>query len=105
METTRELTDAATIAERVSRTLMAAASIPEFEPGSVPVSEAAKVFGKDPCWVRAGIINGWLPIGNATIAGEKVKDINQKVEGKKMNFYISPKLLWEMTGYVWRGTV
>lgn len=24
---------------------------------------AAKVYGKDPEWIRAGIISGWLPIG------------------------------------------
>ena len=38
----------------------------KFPQGSVPVSVAAKVFGKDPSWVRAGIISGWLPIGKAT---------------------------------------
>ena len=27
--------------------------------GSVPVSFAATVYGKDPCWVRAGIIVGY----------------------------------------------
>lgn len=30
----------------------------KFPQGSVPVSVAAKVFGKDPSWVRAGIISG-----------------------------------------------
>lgn len=29
-----------------------------FGPGSVPVAVAARVFGKDACWVRAGIITG-----------------------------------------------
>ena len=28
-------------------------------PGSVPTKVAARVFGKDPCWVHAGIIAGW----------------------------------------------
>lgn len=37
-----------------------------FKQGSVPVAVAAQVYGKDPSWVRAGIIEGWLPIGNAT---------------------------------------
>ena len=35
----------------------------EFGTGSVPVSTAAKIYGKDATWVRAGIIAGWLPIG------------------------------------------
>ena len=41
-----------------------------FPMGSVPVSVAAKVYGKDACWVRAGIISGWLPIGKATRNGK-----------------------------------
>ena len=28
----------------------------EFPPGSVPVHIAAKVYGRDSCWVRAGIL-------------------------------------------------
>lgn len=31
----------------------------EFGKGSVPVKIAARVYGKDACWVRAGIIN-WV---------------------------------------------
>lgn len=38
----------------------------QFASGSVPVSVAARVYGKDASWVRAGIISGWLPIGKAT---------------------------------------
>lgn len=34
-----------------------------FGPGSVPVAVAARVFGKDACWVRAGIITGYLNMG------------------------------------------
>jgi putative starch synthase len=72
--------------------------------GSVPVSVVAKVYGKDASWVRAGIIAGWLPIGIATRNGmvvTDVKDINSKLG--RINFYISPKLLFEETGYIWRG--
>ena len=47
----------------------------EFPNGSVPVRVAAKVYGKDPAWVRAGIIAGWLPIGRATRNGNTVTDI------------------------------
>lgn len=76
----------------------------EFVKGSVPIAVAAKVYGKDASWVRAGIISGWLPIGVATRNGElvtKVEDINSKLG--RINFYISPKKLWEDTGYIWRG--
>lgn len=71
--------------------------------GSVPVSVVAKVYGKDASWVRAGIIAGWLPIGKATRNGAlvtNVDEINSKLG--RINFYISPKLLFEETGYVWR---
>lgn len=76
----------------------------EFAAGSVPVSVAAKVYGKDSSWVRAGIIAGWLPIGKATRNGKLVTDVNE-IDSRKgrINFYISPKLLYEETGYVWKG--
>ena len=76
----------------------------EFPVGSVPVSVAAKVYGKDPCWVRAGIINGWLPIGVATRDDQQVTDI-QQMDSRygRINYYISPLKLYEDTGYVWKG--
>lgn len=76
----------------------------EFIKGSVPVAVAARVYGKDASWVRAGIIAGWLPIGKATRSGELVTKI-EEIDSKygRINFYISPKKLWEDTGYVWRG--
>lgn len=72
--------------------------------GSVPVRVAARVYQKDPAWVRAGIISGWLPIGIATRKGVQVTSIDL-IDRKKgrINFYISPKLLYEETGYVWKG--
>lgn len=75
-----------------------------FANGSVPVSVAAKVYGKDASWIRAGIISGWLPIGKATRNGKLITDINE-MDSKlgRINFYISPKLLFEETGYVWEG--
>ena len=76
----------------------------DFAIGSVPVSIAAHVFGKDATWVRAGIIAGWLPIGVATRDGEQITDVSQ-MDGKlgRINFYISPKKLYEETGYLWEG--
>lgn len=75
-----------------------------FPPGSVPVSFAAKVYGKDPCWIRAGIISGWLPIGKATRDGKEILDV-QDMDSKKgrISYYISPKLLYEQTGIAWKG--
>lgn len=76
----------------------------EFGKGSVPVSVAARVYGKDAAWVRAGIISGWLPIGFATRNGEQIKGVDE-IDSKKgrINYYISPKRLYEETGYIWKG--
>ena len=72
--------------------------------GSVPVTIAARVYGKDACWVRAGIISGWLPIGTATRNGKEILDVKEISSKKgKINYYISPKLLYEHTGYIWKG--
>lgn len=70
----------------------------------VPVAVAAKVYGKDPAWVRAGIIEGWLPIGVATRKGRQITNL-QDMDSRKgrINYYISPKRLQEDTGYEWNG--
>ena len=75
-----------------------------LEIGSVPVRIAARVYGRDPAWVRAGIIAGWLPIGEATRNGKRITDV-QQMNSKlgRISYYISPKLLYEQTGYEWRG--
>ena len=76
----------------------------EFMPGSVPIAVAARVYRKDATWVRAGIIAGWLPIGKATRGGKLVTSIGDMDSRKgRINYYISPKLLFEDTGYVWKG--
>lgn len=76
----------------------------QFPTGSVPVSVAARVYGKDASWVRAGIISGWLPIGKATRNGKLVTSV-EEMDSKygRINFYISPKRLYEETGYKWKG--
>lgn len=75
-----------------------------FTKGSVPVAVAARVYGKDASWIRAGIVAGWLPIGKATRRGRLVTKL-EEMDSKygRINFYISPKKLWEETGYVWKG--
>lgn len=75
-----------------------------YERGSVPIKVVARIYGKDASWVRAGIISGWLPIGTATRHGRLVTDVNE-IDSKKgrINFYVSPKKLYEATGYLWQG--
>lgn len=63
----------------------------EFASGNVPIKEAAKAYGKSAEWVRKGMAEGYLPIGCVT------------GEGRRKNYYISPKLLYEHTGYIWKG--
>ena len=76
----------------------------EFPQGSVPVAVAARVYGKDASWVRAGIISGWLPIGKATRSGKLVTTIEEMYSRYgRINFYISPKRLYEETGFLWKG--
>ena len=98
-----DLTNAKEIAEHVSRMLIGAGSMPEFPIGSVPITEAAKILGKDASWVQAGIISGWLPIGKATQGDKVINSMSQLKRGARTNYYISPRLLWELTGYVWPG--
>lgn len=71
--------------------------------GSVPVWVAAKVYGKDPSWVRQGIVAGWLPIGTATRAGRRISDVKE-MDGRlgRINYYISPAKLYEETGFTYR---
>lgn len=76
----------------------------EFPQGSVPVAVAARLYGKDASWVRAGIVSGWLPIGKATRSGKLVTTI-EEMDSRygRINFYISPKRLYEETGFLWKG--
>nr|DAU60958.1 MAG TPA: hypothetical protein [Caudoviricetes sp.] len=76
----------------------------EYVGGSVPVAVVAKVYHKDASWVRAGLIAGWLPIGRATRNNQPVTSIDQmNSKYGRINYYISPKLLYEETGYLWKG--
>lgn len=75
----------------------------EFGKGGVPVRIVAEIYGKDPSWVRAGLITGYLPIGTATRNGQAITSIDQ-MDGKfgRISYYISPKKLYEETGYIWK---
>lgn len=72
--------------------------------GSVPVAVVAKVYGKHTCWVRAGLVCGWLPIGFATRKGKRLTSLNE-MQNKygRINYYISPQLLYKETGFKWKG--
>lgn len=74
-----------------------------FAPGSVPVAVAARIYGKDATWVRAGLITGYLQIGTATRNGNVITTISQmNSKYGRINYYISPKKLYEETGYIWK---
>lgn len=76
----------------------------EMIKGSVPVRIAAKVYGKNSQWIREGIVSGYLPIGIATRNGKQLTDISElDCKYGRANFYISPKKLYQETGYLWRG--
>lgn len=75
-----------------------------FAPGSVPVAVAARIYGKDATWVRAGLITGYLQIGTATRNGNVITTLSQmSSKYGRINYYISPKKLYEETGYIWKG--
>lgn len=75
-----------------------------FAKGSVPIAVVARVYGKDPCYIRAGIIAGWLPIGRATRNGKIITDISEMDSRLgRITYYVSPKKLFEDTGYIWKG--
>lgn len=59
--------------------------------GNVPVKVAARVMGKSAFYVRHAIEDGRTDIGICSGSG------------KRKSYYISPKKLYELTGYEWRG--
>lgn len=66
-----------------------------FDGRNIPVAEAAKIMGKDPQFIRLAMISKLLPIGLA-----------YKKEGAtQYDFYISPKLFYEYTGFVYEKNV
>ena len=65
---------------------------PEFSGENVPIQVAAKVMGKDLNYVRQGIQQGVLGFGYAL----------KRDGSSKYDYYISPKLFYEITGYVYK---
>ena len=60
-----------------------------FSGKNIPVTVAAKIMGKDQQFVRQAMMEGLLPIGLAY----------RKKGSSQFDFYISPKLLYEFTGF------
>ena len=60
--------------------------------GNVSVKEASRILGKSDLWVREAIASGAIDLGACTVG-----------KNGRRSFYISPKKLYELTGYVWKG--
>lgn len=60
--------------------------------GNVPIHETAVILGKSDLWVREAIASGAIDLGACTVG-----------KNGRRSFYISPKKLYELTGYVWKG--
>ena len=69
--------------------------IPEFTGENIPIAEAAKIMKKDNQFIRQGMIRGILPIGA----------VFKKEGSNHYDYYISPKLFWEFTGYVYKDDI
>ncbi len=76
--------------------------IPEFSGKNIPVKEVARLMGKDQQFIRQGIISGFLPIGTAFKKTIKDSKWGEEKESSQYDFYISPRLLWEYTGIIYR---
>lgn len=64
-------------------------AIVRFSGKNIPVTAVAKIMGKDQQFVRQAMIEGLLPIGVAF----------RKKGSSQYDFYISPKLLYDFTGF------
>lgn len=70
---------------------------PDFSLGAVPVPVAAKVIGMDKDILRRAMKNKEIDLG---VVRPCVKKRGRR---RYSNFYISPKKLYELTGYIWKG--
>ena len=64
-------------------------AMPRFSGKNIPVTAVAKIMGKDQQFVRQAMMEGLLPIGVAF----------KKKGSRQYDFYISPKLLYDFTGF------
>ena len=63
----------------------------KFTGECIPVPEAARIMKKDQQFIRQAMSKGILPIGLAF----------RKEDSKQYDYYISPRLFYEYTGYVY----
>ena len=59
--------------------------------GNVPIKVAARVMGKSQVYIRNAIKDGRVDLGICS------------GQGNRKSYYISPKKLYELTGYEWKG--
>lgn len=60
-----------------------------FTGKNIPIATVSKIIGKDQRFVKRAMIEGTLPIGTAM----------RKQGSSEYDFYVSPKLLYEFTGF------
>lgn len=77
--------------------------VSEFDGKNIPVKEATKLMGKDQQFIRQGIIRGILPIGTAFKKTIRAQKTGYEKEWTQYDFYISPRLLWEYAGIIYKG--
>ena len=65
------------------------ASVIRFSGKNIPITAVAKIMGKDQQFIRQAMIEGLLPIGIAF----------RKKGSSQYDFYVSPKLLYDYTGF------
>lgn len=64
----------------------------KFTGANVPIEVVANAMNKDPAFIRVALQRKILPIG----AAMKMED-----DSRRYAYYISPKLLYEYTGFVY----
>lgn len=87
----KALEESEKIADKVCKKLMSMQKIPDFPTGSVPIADAAKIYGRDQDWVRAGIVQGMVADWNRHKSrGEDYKIItNEQCVWKNQLLHIS----------------
>lgn len=83
--------------EHVCKVIRENANYPEFADCGVPIKVAARVLGLSEDTIRNLMEQGNLRIGTFWYTQGK------RAKKPRRNVYISPKLFWELTGYIWNG--
>lgn len=67
----------------------------EFNGMKVPIEAAANALHVSPAFIRVGMQQGKLPIGSCF----------KVVGSSKLSYYISPKLLYDYSGYAYEPAI